>query len=58
MEKPKPKFEVGQKVKDLLSGRILSITSRCYFSGWVYSFDSVGMYLYPEEDLEAVNGTA
>lgn len=59
MVRPEPKFKVGQTVQDTLSGRLKTITVAQYqaidgIAQWYYSFDSLGWYFYPENELEAV----
>lgn len=59
MSNTQPKFEIGQKVKDKVTGKIkiISHLQYCDSNGecnWYYSFDSLNWYLYPEDDLEEI----
>lgn len=59
MENILPKFEVGQKVKDKITGKVKIISYLQYCDSddncqWYYSFDSLNWYLYPEDDLEEI----
>lgn len=52
-EKKDPKFKAGDRVRDKYTNKVHTVASVSYVNGWVYSFDSLGWYLYGEEDLEA-----
>ncbi len=59
MQQTQPKFKVGQTVQDTVDGKTWKITALKYqcvdeVPQWYYSFDSLGWYFYPEEDLVAV----
>lgn len=62
MERPEPKFKVGDMLRDIYTDKVASVTKVEYHNanyhmegdpaGWFYSFDRLGWYLFPEEDLE------
>lgn len=55
MEKNPPKFNVGDVVQDIISGRIEEITRVEWMpDGWHYSIDWMGFYFLPEDDLVLV----
>ena len=62
MSQGTPKFSVGDALRDIYTNKVAIVTKVEYHSanyhvdgdpaGWFYSFDRLGWYLYPEEDLE------
>lgn len=61
MQKPEPKFKVGDVVRDTYADKIGKITTLYWSEGdaanvpeWAYSIDKMGWYFIGESDLEAV----
>lgn len=59
--KPKPKFEIGDRVRNIVSNKFGTITAIYWDEGnqyndaeWAYSFDVIGWYYYGESELEKV----
>lgn len=60
MNLPPRKFEIGDEVIDTFNNdKVCTITALCYDekeSEWYYSFDALGWYLVPENDLVKYEG--
>lgn len=57
MERPEPKYKLGDTLKDLITGKVAVVTNM-YCStrdGWAYSTDHLGFFFLPEEDLIKVD---
>jgi hypothetical protein len=63
MQRPTPKFEIGDRVRDTYNGKTGVITTLYWSEGdeynepeWAYSIDAIGWLFIGESDLSLIVG--